>query len=163
MKKWLFVIVLAALLVGCRHEEKFSTTPHIEFVSIEKVDNGTNVDDQANLVFSFQDGDGDIGLDNADTAGVFHVDSAYYYNLFVDYYEKQNGVWTLMNLPATLNARIPHLSDNVPESIEGKLTILTYINNYSSPYDTVKLSFYLVDRALHKSNVVETPEIIIHK
>ena len=43
MKKFLIgivVLALAAVVVCCRHEEKFSIVPHIEFVSLEKVDDG---------------------------------------------------------------------------------------------------------------------------
>ncbi|MCQ2286739.1 MAG: hypothetical protein MJZ76_07675 [Bacteroidales bacterium] len=163
MKKFGLILLCAILLCMCKRPEKFSEVPYIEFVSIEKVDNGTGKDDQANLVVYFHDGDGDIGLSNADTTGVFSMDSTYYYNFFIDYYEKQNGNWILVELPTPLHARIPYLSENVPESIEGEITILTYINNYFSPYDTIKLRCQLVDRALHQSNIIETPEIIVNK
>lgn len=151
------------LLCACAPRDKFSDVPHIEFVSLEKIDNGTGLDDMANLVIHFQDGDGDVGLNDSDTLGVFSKDSIYYYNFFIDYYEKQHGQWTLVELPTPLHARVPRLSESVPESIEGDITILTYINNYFSPFDTIKLSCQLVDRALNVSNVVETPEIIVNK
>ena len=137
--------------------------PHIEFVRLEKLDDGTGRDNQANLVIAFQDGDGDIGLSISDTTGPFAPDSAYYYNFFIDFIEKQHGEWVVVELPTPLHARVPYLSENVPESIEGELTILTYINNYFSPYDTVKLRCQIVDRALHESNIIETPEIIVKK
>ena len=163
MKKLLLFGLLAMLFFGCHRPEPISEVPYIEFVRLEKVDEGTGVDNQANLVVRFQDGDGDIGLNDADTTGVFSKDSVYYYNFFIDYYEKQHGEWVLVELPTPLHARIPRLSDNVPESIEGEITILTFINNYFSPYDTIKLSCCLYDRALHQSNTIETPEIIVNK
>ena len=163
MRKLLLVGLLAALLCSCHHREKYSEVPHIEFVRLEKVDNGTGVDNQANLVIHFQDGDGDIGLNDEDTLGVFSPDSTHYYNFLINYYEKQNGEWVLVVPPTPLHARIPRLSYDVPESIEGEITVLTFINNYSSPYDTIKLSCCLLDRALHESNVIETPEIIVNK
>lgn len=157
------VLLLSALLIGCRHEEKYSIIPYIEFLSLEKVDNGTGHDSQATLTIHFQDGDGDIGLDSRDRDPVFAVDSPYYYNFFIDFYEKQQGEWVKIDLPTPLHARVPHLSEDVPESIEGKLSIVTYINNPMSPYDTVRLSCYLVDRALHHSDTIVTPEIIVNK
>ncbi len=163
MKKLLLFGLILLLFSSCHRTEPFSEVPYIEFVRLEKVDDGSGVDNQANLVVRFQDGDGDIGLDDADTTGVFAKDSFYYYNFFIDYYEKQNGVWELIELPTPLHARIPRLSDNVPESIEGEITILTFINNYFSSYDTIKLSCCLVDRELHLSNIIETPEIIVNK
>lgn len=163
MKKLLLFGSMVLLFFGCHRTEPFSEVPYIEFVRLEKVDEGTGVDNQANLVVHFQDGDGDIGLNDADTTGLFSKDSIYYYNFFIDYYEKQKGEWVLVELPTPLHARIPRLSDDVPESIEGEITILTFINNYFSPYDTIKLSCRLFDRALHQSNTIETPEIIVNK
>lgn len=154
---------LVVLVSGCRHEEKYSVVPHIEFVSLEKIDNGTGVDSQAELTISFQDGDGDIGLNETDRNPVFNVDSPYYYNFFIYLYEKIDGEWVLMELPTPLHARVPHLSEEVPESIEGKLSIQTYINNPYSPHDAVRLSCYLVDRALHHSDTIFTPEIVVSK
>ncbi|MBR0305091.1 MAG: hypothetical protein IJQ94_05555 [Bacteroidales bacterium] len=163
MKKLLLFGSMVLLFFGCHRTEPISEVPYIEFVRLDKVDEGTGVDNQANLVVHFQDGDGDIGLNDADTTGLFSKDSIYYYNFFIDYYEKQKGEWVLVELPTPLHARIPRLSDDVPESIEGEITILTFINNYFSPYDTIKLSCRLLDRALHQSNTIETPEIIVNK
>lgn len=137
--------------------------PYIEFLSLEKLDGDNGHDSQAYLTLFFHDGDGDIGLDETDRNPVFSVDSPYYYNLFIDFYEKQNGEWVKLEFPTPLHARVPHLSNDVPESIEGTLTILTYINNPASPYDTVRLSCCLVDRALHHSDTIFTPEIIVQK
>ena len=156
-------IAFALVTTSCRHEQKYPVVPHIEFVSIEKVDNGTGHDSQAELTIYFQDGDGDIGLDETDREPVFAVDSPYYYNFFIHLYEKQEGEWVELELPTPLHSRIPHLSDDVPESIEGKLSIVTFINNPYSSYDTVRLSCYLVDRALHHSDTITTPEIIVNK
>ena len=165
MKRFItcMVLIFALVAAGCRHEPKYSIVPHIEFVSLEKVANGTGHDSQAELTIYFQDGDGDIGLNETDKNPVFAVDSPYYYNFFINFYEKQQGEWVMIDLPTPLHARVPHLSDNVPESIEGKLSILTYINNPYSNYDTVRLSCYLVDRALNHSDTIITPEIIVKK
>lgn len=166
MKKFsigIIVILLAIATIGCRREPKYSIVPHIEFVSLEKIDNGTGHDSQAKLTISFQDGDGDIGLNETDREPVFAVDSPYYYNFFIYLYKKQQGEWVQLDLPTPLHARIPHLSNDVPESIEGKLSITTFINNPSSSYDTVRLTCYLVDRALHHSDTITTPEIIVKK
>ncbi len=158
------MIWLSALLAGgCVHPNRYSEVPHIDFVRLEKVDDGSGHDNQAKLVVAYQDGDGDIGLNSRDTTGAFSPDSTYYYNFFIDFLEKQHGQWVEVELPTPLHARLPYLSDEVPESIEGEISILTFINNYYSPYDTIKLRCQLVDRALHESNIIETPEIIVKK
>ena len=163
MKKWWIFFFCTVLAAGCVHREHYSEVPHIEFVRLEKLDDGTGRDNQANLVIAFQDGDGDIGLSSRDTTGPFAPDSAYYYNFFIDFIEKQHGEWVVVDLPTPLHARVPYLSEDVPERIEGELTILTFINNYFSPYDTIMLRCRLVDRDLHESNIIETPEIIVKK
>lgn len=160
---WLPAVVIALFAVSCGNKEKFSTTPHIEFVALEKVSDGTGLDSQADLIIRFQDGDGDIGLDETDKDPAFAKDSPYYYNFFINLYEKQNGEWVKIEPPTPLHARIPHLSNSVPESIEGKLTIRTFINNPYSAHDTVRLSCYIVDRALHHSDTIVTPELKIRK
>ena len=165
MKRFITCMILIFVLVttGCRHEPKYSIVPHIEFVSLEKIDNGTGHDSQADLTILFQDGDGDIGLDETDKNPVFAVDSPYYYNFFINLYEKQHGEWVETELPTPLHARIPHLSNVASESIEGTLTITTFINNPYSPYDTVRFTCWIVDRALHHSDTITTPEIIVKK
>lgn len=151
------------ILCGCQRPDPFSEIPYIEFVRVDKVDDGSGRDNQANLVVYFHDGDGDVGLNNSDTVGLFAPDSSYYYNFFIDFYEKQYGEWQQVELPTPLHVRLPYFSEEEKESIEGEITILTYINNYFSPFDTIKLRCKMVDRALHESNVIETSEIIVKK
>lgn len=154
------VILLAVFFCSCKQSARFSIIPKIEFVDLEKIANNYNYDDKANLTFYFQDGDGDIGLEgNISPSDTLPEQK---YNLFINYYEKQNGQFVKID-SINNNARIPYLSNNVPESIEGEITYEIYINNYLSPYDTVYFDFYIVDRALHRSNTVRTPEIIIKK
>ena len=86
MKKFsigIIVILLAIATIGCHREPKYSIVPHIEFVSLEKVDDGTGHDSQAELTIYFQDGDGDIGLDETDRNPVFSVDSPYYWKPYL--------------------------------------------------------------------------------
>ncbi len=56
----------------------------------------------------------------------------------------------LEQLDNSRNARFPRLSDDLPESIEGDISVVLYINtyDYTSVYDTLKLRCYIVDRAL---------------
>jgi len=152
--------VLAVQASSCR-EPQFDKTPAITFKSIEKIANSLGYDDKAKLTIHFQDGDGDIGLDEKDWQPPFDTASTYFYNWFIDFYEKQNGQFVKIDI--SNNARIPRLSSTVPESIEGDLSIELFINNYFSPYDTVRFECYIVDRELHHSNIITTPEIIIKK
>lgn len=160
------IMILGVLFSACKKEEKFSEIPLISFVSFEKLADGTGVDNQGKLTVHFQDGDGDLGLNEEDTQAPFDTASIYYYNFFVDYYKKQNGTFVLLEqLDNSRNARFPRLSDDLSESIEGDISVVLYINtyDYTSVYDTLKLRCYIVDRALNKSNTIETPEFVVKK
>ena len=166
MKNLVIFCLFVILFSSCKKEEKFPIEPHIEFVSLTKIDNGTPIDSRATIVIHFQDGDGDIGLNEGDIKPPFDTASIYHYNFFIDYYKKIDGEFQLIQFEGvTFNQRIPRLSESVPESIEGDISIDLDINSYdlSTPYDTIKFQCYIVDRALHHSNTVETSELIVRK
>lgn len=167
MKRNLIIVAaLFLLLVSCRREEKFSVVPEISFVSLEKIDNGTSIDDKATLTIHFQDGDGDIGLGDKDIQPPFDTSSVYYYNFFIDYYKKIDGVFQKIEFEeVTFNQRIPRLSSSVPESIEGDIMIDLNINDYSpaTKTDTIMFRCRIVDRELHESNEIETTPLVVRK
>lgn len=166
MKKWGLFFFCAIFLLACKKEEKFSNTPAIEFVSLTKIDNGTQIDQRATLVLHFQDGDGDIGLNSTDITPPFDTSSVYYYNFFIDYYKKVNGEFEKIEFEEiSFNQRIPRLSETLPESIEGDITLNLDINSYdlSTTYDTIRFQCYIVDRELNHSNIVTTPELVVKK
>jgi len=155
-----------SMFAACHKVEHFPVEPAIEFVSLEKIDNGTSADQRATLTIHFQDGDGDIGLNEADTYAPFDTASVYYYNFFIDYYKKRNGEFQKVEFDGiTFNQRIPRLSNSVPESIEGDISIILDINSYdmSTRYDTILFKCHIVDRALHESNEVQSSELIVRK
>ncbi|MBP5650961.1 MAG: hypothetical protein J6X01_07805 [Bacteroidales bacterium] len=160
VKKFLLAILLLAMLLpACRRTEKYPVEPHTEFVSLESIDEPDNGMD-VRLIFKFQDGDGDIGLDADDVRPPFDTASIYYYNCFITYFEKQNGQFVEVELPSTLNMRIPRLSNDVPESMSGLISLDLYANNPFSPYDTIRYELFIVDRALNHSNTITTTEYI---
>ena len=68
---------------SCTKEKVYPVEPHIEFVSLTKVQNNLGYDDKGILKLSFTDGDGDIGLSDADTDPPFDSASVYYHNFFM--------------------------------------------------------------------------------
>lgn len=166
MKQLVPIMILLLALASCGEREKFPVEPEITFISLEKIDNGTNIDDKATLTFHFQDGDGDIGLGSNDLSEPFDSSSYYYYNCFIDFYRKENGVFQKVEFEGiTFNQRIPRLSNSVPESIEGDISIDLNINDYnlSHPTDTILFRCHIVDRALHESNEIETTPLVVRK
>lgn len=159
-----FLALILVSFTSCKKREQYPIEPVISFESFTKIANNFKVDDKAILSIAFTDGDGDIGLEPWDTLPPFNYNSPYYYNIYIDYYEKRNGVFELIELPLTNNARIPFIEADLAErGIRGNIEVELYINNVLSPYDTIKFSAYIYDRALHKSNIMETPEIVVDK
>ncbi|MBM3436367.1 MAG: hypothetical protein FJY07_09165 [Bacteroidetes bacterium] len=128
--------------------------PEIKFESLLKIYNpATMVYDRGVLKISFKDGDGDIGLTESD------VLPPYDYNFFISYFEMQYGdtVRVIVSDSNEFNARIPVLTpEGVNKSIKGEIEDTLFIYNYQSDFDTVKFDAYILDRALHKSNVITT-------
>ncbi|MBL4625172.1 MAG: hypothetical protein JKY42_08555 [Flavobacteriales bacterium] len=155
--KWFSKIgVLAAItsviITSCTKTQCNEDIPAIEFSSFEQFDDNT-----AKLIITFKDCNGDIGLNQADSV------DPYKYNLFMEYYEKQNGTWVNLAPLIPYYYRIPVLYDGSDNVIEGdvELTMASYYKpKQYSPYDTIKFSIHILDRGLNESNVVETEEII---
>lgn len=153
------VLLLAGvLLFGCRKEEKFPPEPVIAFKSLEQYPQG----DSASFVISFTDGDGDVGLDAYDDQPPFDTASQYYHNLFLEYDELQNGVWTSIDFVLPLYYRIPRITPTGQnKALEGEIAVALKPWPYSSTGDTIRIRAYMVDRALNTSNTVTSSSIVV--
>lgn len=167
------VILLIAGFGSCKKVEKFPDIPRIEYMDFTSIYNpDLEIFDRGVLRFSFEDGDGDIGLNNGDTLPPFNSSSKYYYNLIITYFEMQNGelkevpiLWfnpqTEQYDTLTLSARIPNLTPRgINKAISGEIQDTMFIYNFNSVYDTIKLEAFIVDRALNESNTISTPLIV---
>ncbi len=136
---------------ACRKDRCENPIPQIEYKDFIKYT------DSAKLVISFIDCDGDIGLTQEDTT------EDYQYNLFLEYYEKQEGKWVKIEPLVPFYYRIPLLNESgTEEMLQGDIEVVIkpYYYNRFSNYDTLRYSVMLKDRALHESNIIYTPEII---
>lgn len=125
--------------------------------------------DSATVSFEFTDGDADLGLEPSDTIGIHAPDSFYYYNIYLEYFEKDDALgWVpgkdLNGDDVVFGYRIKPItvSENT-EGISGRIDVSiepTYRNNLSPESDTVRFNIRLIDRALNISNSLETPELI---
>jgi hypothetical protein len=105
-----------------------------------------------------------MGLDDWDTLPPYDRTSKYYYNFFITYFEKQHGEFVEVTSSVTFNSRIPVLkSSSSNGALKGEIEIELFINNPFSVYDTIRFDAYIADRALHESNIISTPEIILKK
>ncbi len=167
MKNIAFIICLAVSiftgLTGCTKKESFSDIPQIDFISFINVYDAGQFAKFGILTISYQDGNGDIGLSESDTLSPYQKNGSYYYNFVITYYEKQKGIFKQIDLDIPFSARIPPLIPDDPnKAIKGTITDTLVLNPHPA-YDTIKFGVFIYDRALNKSNVVTTPEIILRK
>jgi len=168
MKKqpFYFLFFSAALFTafsGCMKKQSYSDVPEIGFLGFEMIYDTAQVVRTGILSISYQDGNGDIGLSPSDTFPPYQKNGPYYYNYVITYFEKQNGVFKQVDLTIPFSLRIPVLTPDDPDkAIKG--FILDTIGLYPPPlHDTIKFEAFIYDRALNKSNVITTPEIILRR
>jgi hypothetical protein len=162
LKQILTTATICVVLVSCFKSEDFPIEPAISNPEI------TNYGDSIMVSFDFTDGDADLGLDPGDTTDQFAPGSYYYYNIYLDYFEKDDALgWVpgsdINGDTIAFAYRIKPIA--VSENTKGiKGTIDVMVNSYANPFsdqsDTIKFKIKLIDRALHESNIIESPEII---
>lgn len=150
-------LLSSLLCVGCLKREEYPATPVITCAGTQLFQNVAGNDSAAIIQLTYTDGDGNIGLAQGDTALPYK--GQFYYNCFVEYYEKQNGVWIKPPLNPPFYYRLPPLYEG-SNGITGTIDIKLNAPFYSpSPFDTFKYSITIADRALNLSNTVETQEL----
>ncbi|MEQ8325125.1 MAG: hypothetical protein RIC15_04380 [Vicingaceae bacterium] len=168
-------ILLLILFTSCLKREEFSEIPKIEYRSMTV--EGNDIE----LRISFTDGDGDIGFREGEEQFPFGPCDEYHYNLLIDPFYLKDGEYVIGTVldydskcypksspdtgyfPDTVGYyyRVAYLvPDGKDKSLEGDIyiTLNEVLNEF--PDDTIKFSIYLIDRALHRSNVVQTEALI---
>ncbi len=163
MKIKLFIFIITSLVVwSCTKPQVYPPEPYIEFDSFTLTDTIDPLDNPAiagNLLISFIDGDGDIGLTEADTFPPY--DTIYDKNLFLSIFAKEDGEFVEQELTVPIAYRIKDISPKGQnKTLKGKINVLLYYDN-SFTYDTFKYSIFIYDRDLNKSNVIFTPDLIL--
>lgn len=161
MRKVLSLFILIGLFSSCLKREEFPNRPDVEYVGFFPNPNATSKADSVGFVrFNFTDGDGDLGLNKGDTLGEFASDLPYHYNLFIRYFERQNGDFVEVVPPGNINVRFKRLSSEGGNgSIQGFMDVRTFVSS-ASPYDTVRYEMYIVDRALNHSDTLVTEPLV---
>jgi hypothetical protein len=152
------VIAIVLLVSACREKSVFPPEPYLEYKSF--LENGNPV-----MVFSFTDGDGNVGLNQRDTFPPFNavVDPVnnYHWNLWMKYFEKIDGEWVEIALdPNTAYFRIPRLDpEGQNKALEGDIQVDMTGWYPLTLADTVRYSFVLLDRDLNQSNEAFSEEL----
>ena len=177
IKRFLGILFFASLfLVACKENEIYPIVPSIVFKDAYVLFDQNNMDSLIVLVFSYKDGDGDIGLDGGDTLPPYNPDTLgynhsilnrFYNNVWIDYYEKRNSIYTKPLIPSTSDTvykdvRVGNLTpQGSHKAIRGDIQVQFFPSSYPLRADTIKLKARLIDRALHISNEVESPDLYL--
>jgi hypothetical protein len=86
MKHALILFGISFLFSSCLESERFPDEPRLTSGRLDIDGSG------ATMVLGFTDGDGNFGLEEGDTSGLF-APCIRSWNLYAEYYEKQNGQW----------------------------------------------------------------------
>lgn len=146
---------IACFTWSCTKMEEFSAIPSISFKKFSK-STVNGIDDSVRVAISFTDGDGDIGLKDEETSAPYDV------NLFITYFELQDGKY--IPIPEKSTYRIPYLvPSGKNKALRGDIAVKLSLPPGRDAYntDTVHFEIYMMDRALNKSNIITTPDLIL--
>ena len=180
MRFYLFLLFIVTLMSSCIKYPEYPDIPAIKapiiskslvqetiptMVNNEWVQNADSVD----LSFEFTDGDGDLGLQDGNTAqNVYFIDSVdlcltkdssqYKINANVFVKDMRTGCVRIYNMPYLT-------PEGSVKTISGRISILlnTFIcrKNIVRDYDTVFYEMQIVDREGRMSNTIQTDDLII--
>jgi hypothetical protein len=176
--RFLGIISCILGLLSCVKEPEWSTVPSIGFSRIQKITKISNDGfggkakiDSVVMSIRFKDGDGDLGITQADLI----ADPAKFKdfrNFEVNVLLQKNGKFIPINFSPSLGGlmNFKFKADQKPGPIEGTVDYSTqfvyaFYKGYSPLFteknDTLKFQIFIRDNALQASNVVETDPIVI--
>jgi hypothetical protein len=167
--------LLAGGLSSCLQEPSYSTTPSIEFESIKRkrfTQTGQIPVDSIFVTIRFQDGDGDLGLNDTEIKSAPYVfPSRYSSNYFIEPYVLVPLTGKYVKLAdigrttaGAYNARFDHPStttDTKAAALKGTLTRAFGFGygDVFKPGEIVRFDVNIADRALHESNIITTDTV----
>jgi hypothetical protein len=172
-KQYLNFIGAISILIfwnSCRQDVmNFPDIPEISLTAVEVLKDVDDLDSILKISFTYQDGDGDIGLKDNDTFAPFNAGSLYQYNLWWDIFEVSNGNLSPVldasrTSPEIFSLRTPDLSPTGKiKQISGEMSVK--VNAYAIKLypDSILCRLTLIDRSLNHSNTIETEVIhLVH-
>ncbi len=163
LQKYYIISFFLIFIAACKPEaSKFSNVPAINVLNVEQIPlNGK--DSIVNILLSYTDGDGDIGLEDNDTFAPYNFGTKFFHNLFIELYEIKNGKASKILIPFTtdtlnLNDRIKNLTPTgKSKSISGEILIPIKALPYPGVTpDSMYYTIQIADRKLNLSNKVAT-------
>lgn len=161
-------MVCTTLIYSCQTIPSYPPEPKIEFKQVEaflSVENGIRKDSLV-IVTRFEDGDGDLGLSEADKQIPPFNTAEGKINYFVEIFIKRNNQFLPLNLPISYNGSFFRLSpDDRIGPIEGDLRYGSFVVRENNPVvkagDVIKFRVKIKDRRGNFSNTVESDEVVM--
>ena len=169
--KYVLPAFLLLTLAACVDKPKFPMTPSIEFRGFQHITSrvqdrlgNKRVRDSVVIAVNFRDGDGDLGITEAEFTGT-NGDAKLkgVFNYDVRLLRKQGASYVEVLPQVTYSSFFPMLkSDGKRGPIEGTLNFSQTFYDFSNGKirkDTLKFLIKIRDRALNESNTIETDTI----
>ena len=154
---WTAVLASLLIVAGCEPPVSLPPEPRLTEVAL------TTEGDIGQLSIGFEDGDGNFGLDQADTTGAFCPTCPFHHNVFCHYEELRDGQWTPIPLDPAIGQvpffyRAPRIEPTGQnKALRGTITVELAPRFYlTSAWDTVRFAVHIVDRDLQSSDTLRT-------
>ena len=164
---YIVLLFIFSVLIACEKIQTVSPVPAIdfkEFTLVDVSDTSEFLNFEGELVFSFVDGDGDIGLYPYD---LLNEDSTDKYNFFLLPYRKVDTQYIEIDLDEyevppfyriLHNEKMDRVGQN--KTLKGDISLkIQYPEEKPYESNTIKYEFYIIDRAGNQSNTETTTDI----
>ena len=154
------IIIFLIVLVGyaCVKAKTKNPVPVIEFKELDHLQKSEfTLQDTAVLVFNYEDGDGDIFLDNA-SQGPNLIFIPFFFNTTTNKFDVQIDPYTKDTLRITNTAIQPDNGYYKGKSIKGDISMPLSQYRPNDKVKRIKFTGFVVDAKGHKSNVIASPE-----
>ena len=156
--KAVWAVATMVAWAGCLPDPNYPVEPTLAFESMVTREDGT-----ATVTLRFTDGDGNVGLTQADTLPPFCPSCEHHFNLVGEYQEWVGDAWEVPALLIPYAYRVPVAeptgsSPAIDGTIEIELTSWRLIGTVA---DSVRFSWTLWDRDLNPSNEALTEALAV--
>ena len=155
MKRFIeFIILICFASYSCVKPKTTNQTPALEYIAFSKAQKSIYTgQDTALLVYSYEDGDGDIFRDSkSNDPNMVFIPYAYYNDS--NKYVKGEAFTYVLTQPEGNNYK--------GKSIKGEISVPLKQYRPNDNIKKIKFEFFMLDMKNNKSNVVTTPEIILN-
>ncbi len=150
MRGILTVIVLSIVFFSCKKQEEFDVVPNIRFVDfLNPHKSAFTGSDTATMVLSFEDGDGDLFVDNY-SEGPNLVFTTQYYNKNSQSYDSEE-------FSNATTVKQPGDGSYKGRSIRGEIRVPMTSFRSDNSRKILRFEGFMVDLAGNKSNVFTSP------